>query len=340
MEALFAAVLAAAALGAAGVFMLRRAVFALPADVPNARSLHGVPVPRAGGYAVWLGFVPIALALPPQFPGGLLGWLPPWLALAIVSGVDDVHEVGVRTRLAVHAGAATWAAVALEFAASGADAIDWPARLATAAALALALAWSANLYNFMDGTDGLAASMGAIGFGAYGIAALRPDPSASAPAFLALAAAIVPFLAVNRPRASMFLGDVGAVPLGFLAAAFGAAGVVGGLWAAWFPLLVFLPFIADATITLGRRIGRRERLWEGHRGHYYQRLAQLGAGHGGTLAAYVPLMVATAGAALGCRALAPGAGWWALAAASAVVVLLFAAIDYHWRKKTNIPASR
>ena len=339
-EAPFAAAVVAAALSAASVWMLRRVAFALPADVPNARSLHGVPVPRAGGYAIWLGFVPVALVFPPAFPGGWLGWLPPWLALAVVSGCDDVREVGVRTRLAVHALAAIWAAVAIEFAAASASGIDWPATLLTTAALALAIAWSANLYNFMDGIDGLAASMGAIGFGAYGIAALRPDAiPASAPAFLALAAAIVPFLAVNRPRATMFLGDVGAVPLGFFAAAFGAAGVADGLWAAWFPPLVFLPFIADSTITLAARVRRRERLWEGHRGHYYQRLAQLGAGHGGTLAAYVSLMAGTAGAALACRAVAPAAGWWALAAASAVVILLFAAIDYHWRKKTNMPAS-
>ena len=113
----------------------------------------------------------------------------------------------------------------------------------------------------MDGTDGLAASMGAIGFAAYGLATGDPaaDPSgfAAAPALFALAAAIVPFLVVNRPRASMFLGDVGAVPLGFLAAVFGIAGVAGRWWPAWFPLLVFLPFIADATLTLARRARRR-----------------------------------------------------------------------------------
>jgi UDP-N-acetylmuramyl pentapeptide phosphotransferase/UDP-N-acetylglucosamine-1-phosphate transferase len=185
--------------------------------------------------------------------------------------------------------------------------------------------------------------MGVVGFAAYGFAALAADPAGnegivSAPAFLALAAAILPFLVVNKPRATLFLGDVGAVPLGFLAAAFGAAGVVDGMWPAWFPVLVFLPFIADATLTLLRRIARRERLWEGHRGHYYQRLAQLGAGHGGTLAVYALLMGGTAGTALACRIRAPLYGWWALAAWVAAVLMLFSAIDYHWRKKTNIPA--
>jgi UDP-N-acetylmuramyl pentapeptide phosphotransferase/UDP-N-acetylglucosamine-1-phosphate transferase len=136
----------------------------------------------------------------------------------------------------------------------------------------------------------------------------------------------------------MFLGDVGAVPLGFLAAVFGVAGVAARWWPAWFPLLVFLPFIADATLTLARRARRRERLWEGHRSHFYQRLHQLGAGHGGTLAIYASAMVGTASTAVGCRLRAPAAGWWALAAWIAVVLMLFATIDYHWRKKTNIPS--
>jgi len=326
----------------AGVWLLQRAAGGLPAAVPNARSLHETPVPRAGGYAIWLGFLPAALLFPPAFPLGFVGWLPPWLALVVVSGRDDVREVGVVARLTVHALAALWVAAAFAFFAGG-NADDWPRVVLTTACVALVIAWSSNLYNFMDGTDGLAGTMGAIGFAVYGVAALAGDAAhregaALAPASLALAAAIVPFLAVNKPRATLFLGDVGAVPLGFLAAAFGAAGVYEGRWPAWFPALVFLPFIADATVTLLRRIARGERLWEGHRAHYYQRLAQLGAGHAGTLAAYALLMVGTAGTALACRVRAPRQGWWALAAWCAVILMLFLAIDYHWRKKTNIPA--
>ncbi len=96
----------------------------------------------------------------------------------------------------------------------------------------------------------------------------------------------MPFLAVNFPPSRLIMGDVGAVPLGFLAAAFGCALVAGGHWPAWFPALVFLPFIADATTTLARRALRGERIWEAHRSHYYQRLHRLGAGHRGTLAIY------------------------------------------------------
>jgi UDP-N-acetylmuramyl pentapeptide phosphotransferase/UDP-N-acetylglucosamine-1-phosphate transferase len=344
-QALAAAPVAAFALSAAAIWLLRRRASALPRDVPNARSLHAFPIPRAGGYAIWAAFLPVTLAIPPAFPSGLAGWLPPFAALVVVSGWDDAREVGVAMRLSVHALAAVWTAASLVLGSDGLHGMVTPQPILAAACVALVIAWASNLYNFMDGTDGLAGTMGAIGFATFGLAALDEGGSNalagnSAPAFLALAASIVPFLAVNRPRATMFLGDVGAVPLGYLAAAFGAAGVYQGWWSAWFPLLVFLPFIADATLTLAQRIARRERLWEGHRGHYYQRLAQLGAGHRGTLAVYAAVMAGTAITALACRGGAATAGWWALACWCAVVLMLFTAIDYHWRKKTGIPSPR
>ncbi|HEV2218999.1 MAG TPA: hypothetical protein VGV08_00435 [Casimicrobiaceae bacterium] len=338
----------AAVVAAGAIAILRRFARLLPADVPNPRSLHVLPVPRAGGYAIWAGFLPATLLFPPPFPGGLAGWMPAWAALFAVSAQDDRSGVGVGTRFAVHTGAAAWTAAWLVHgtAFGGGTA----ATLLYVAGCTLVLAWSANLFNFMDGSDGLAAAMGIIGFGTYGLGAIfggaatgadaRASGAAAAPALLALAAAIVPFLAVNRPRASMFLGDAGAVPMGFLAAAFGIEGVASGWWPSWFPPLVFLPFIADATLTLLRRIGRAERPWEAHRGHYYQRLHRLGAGHAGTLAAYAAAMLGTASGALACLAFAPAAGPWALALSCVVVIMLFAAIDYHWRKYAIPPAPR
>ena len=338
---LLVAPLLAAVISMACVWLLTRAARALPADIPNRRSLHSRPVPRAGGYALWSGFLPAALLSQPAFPGGLAGWLPGFLALACVSAFDDVREVRVVPRLAVHGVAALWSASFLAF--GGTGGLHTPSALASSIVIALVLAWSSNLYNFMDGNDGLAASMGAIGFTAYGLASLNghaasPEPMhwpQSTAAFFALAAAILPFLAVNAPRASMFLGDVGAVPLGFLAAAFGVAGTFHGTWPAWFPLLVFLPFIADATLTLAARVWRRERVWEGHKDHFYQRLHRLGAGHGGTLALYVSAMLGTSATALACLSARQALGWWSLAAWIAIVCVLFAVIDYHWRKKTT-----
>ena len=182
----------------------------------------------------------------------------------------------------------------------------------------------------MDGSDGLCATMTMTGFAAYGVAALPAGGSSIS--YFALAAATLPFLVVNRPRATMFLGDVGSIPLGFLAASFGIAGVVEGLWPAWFPLLVFLPFIADATTTLARRIARREPVSTPHRDHYYQRLNRLGAGHAGTLSIYAALMVGTAATALACLFARPMWGLVGLAMWAVVCFTLFAAIDYHWRK--------
>jgi UDP-N-acetylmuramyl pentapeptide phosphotransferase/UDP-N-acetylglucosamine-1-phosphate transferase len=75
------------------------------------------------------------------------------------------------------------------------------------------------------------------------------------------------------------MGDAGSILLGFLAGALGLLGIARGLWPVWFPVLVFSPFIADASVTLIRRLFRGERIWEAHRSHYYQRLVQLGWGH-------------------------------------------------------------
>jgi UDP-N-acetylmuramyl pentapeptide phosphotransferase/UDP-N-acetylglucosamine-1-phosphate transferase len=86
------------------------------------------------------------------------------------------------------------------------------------------------------------------------------------------------------------MGDSGSVPLGFLAAAFGMHGWAEHDWPLWFPLVVFSPFIVDATVTLARRLWQRQRVWQAHREHYYQRLVQLGWGHARTALAEYALM--------------------------------------------------
>jgi UDP-GlcNAc:undecaprenyl-phosphate GlcNAc-1-phosphate transferase len=303
----------------------------LPHAAPGARSLHVRPVPRVGGVAIWAGFLPAALLAPTQF--GIAGWSwgVPWLALVAVSLRDDFRSVGVGVRLTVHFAAAAWMAAGLALALPASALPAGPLLAAAFALAALLIAWVLNLYNFMDGNDGLAALMAITGFSAYGLGALAGG--AACTLFFALAAASVPFLIVNRPRARMFMGDVGAVPLGFLAAAFGLAGVVQGGWPAWFPVLVFLPFAADATVTLARRAWRREKVWEAHRGHYYQRLNQLGAGHLGTLAAYGAWMLGAAGSAVACLVRAPAWGWSLLLGWMAAATVFFLAIDYHWRKR-------
>ena len=315
----------AALLAATAIAVLLRWRAYLPLATRNARSLHTAPIPRIGGLAIWVGFLPIACVAPASNALAVGVWGVPWLLLAGVSLRDDMRGVAIVPRLSVHALASAWFAVAVAATAPAGVPIGY------IVLMALAVAWSLNLYNFMDGNDGLAALMTVIGFASYGAALLHAAIAATLP--WVLAAATLPVLVVNWPPARIFLGDVGAVPLGFLAAAIGIGGVIDGAWSAWFPLLVFLPFIADATVTLARRGLRGERVWEGHKTHYYQRLHQMGAGHGGTLAAYGALMLGTAGTALGCAALKPDWGLPALVAWCLVCALLFAAIDYHWRRK-------
>lgn len=330
-----AAVAVAVALGTLAVTALARFAPRLPHATPSGRSLHAGAIPRAGGCAIWAGFLPVALWLPPAFPGGgLIGWLPAFIAVLAVSALDDLRDVRPPVRLAVHLCAAAWCAWRLWRDTDASVPLNSSALVAILA-MTLTIAWSANLYNFMDGSDGLAATMTMIGFGAYGIAGSLSGEAGAA--FLALAAATLPFLAVNRPPATMFMGDVGAVPLGFLAATFGLAGAMTGVWPAWFPVLVFLPFIADASVTLARRAARGARLADAHREHYYQRLHRMGAGHAGTLGAYSAAMAATSVAALVCLARAPAWGWAVLALASVVCFTLFGAIDYHWRRRPSPP---
>jgi hypothetical protein len=99
-------------------------------------------------------------------------------------------------------------------------------------------------------------------------------------------------------------------------------------------LLVFLPFVADATLTLLKRLVRGERVWEAHKEHYYQRLHQLGAGHSGTLMLFGVLMMGTTGSALATLVIDPTIGWGVTAAWTVALGALFSGIDYHWRHRT------
>lgn len=298
------------------VLLARFARFAL--DQPNARSLHARPVPRTGGIAVLAGAA-VSLAF-----GAAPLWFPMLLAaaLAAVSLCEDLRGLPRRVRLAAHLAAALLLAWQL------APEMNAAALLA----LALAVAWITNLYNFMDGADGLAGGMTLIGFGAYGVAAHAAGDGSMAALSLALAAAAAAFLVYNFHPARLFLGDVGSIPLGFLAAALGVLGWRRELWPLWFPLLVFGPFIADATFTLARRLARRERVWQAHRDHYYQRMVRMGLGHRGAACIGYAAMGICAVAALAARGL-PGAEQAGLfAAASAVLVALAIWVDLRWSR--------
>jgi UDP-N-acetylmuramyl pentapeptide phosphotransferase/UDP-N-acetylglucosamine-1-phosphate transferase len=213
----------------------------LAIDLPNDRSLHASPVPRVGGIAVVAGIL-VALLLRDtsqySVPAAIVAML------AAVSFFDDRHNLPIAGRLLVHMVAALlWLLFGAGYPA------DW-----TLVFLVVAIAWTVNLYNFMDGTDGLAAGMAVCGFGIFGVAAWQAGNFPLALMAVTASAASGAFLLFNFPPARSFMGDTGSVPLGFLAAAIGSQGWIDGVWPGWFPFLVFSPFFVDATITLFRRM--------------------------------------------------------------------------------------
>jgi UDP-N-acetylmuramyl pentapeptide phosphotransferase/UDP-N-acetylglucosamine-1-phosphate transferase len=190
-----------------------------------------------------------------------------------------------------------------------------------------------NLYNFMDGADGLAGGMAVFGFGTYAIAAWSGGDAAFCYMNLSVAAAAAAFLWFNFPPARMFMGDAGSVPLGFLAAAFGLSGWQAGLWPLWFPPVVFAPFVLDATVTLVRRALRREKLWQAHRTHYYQRQVLMGWSHLQLVAFAYVMMLLSALAALGARVAPPAGQIAVLAALGAAYLVAGLSIDLRWRAR-------
>ena len=315
---LLAAIFVAAVVSAAVLLVLLRRSPTFAVDVPNERSLHSRPVPRVGGIGIVAGVAAgvAAGAVPPSLALLLA------LALAAVSFVDDLKRLPTGLRFAAHIAAA---ALIVWYSLS-------PMHPLELALLTVAVAWITNLYNFMDGSDGLAAGMTISGFSAYAWAAwLAHDMQVVLPA-AAVAAAAAAFLAFNFHPARMFLGDAGSIPLGFLAGALGLIGWRGDVWPFWFPVLVFAPFIGDATLTLARRLCRGELPWQAHREHYYQRLVRLGFGHRRTAYVGYALMAVCAGAALYARGQRPLVQWTTVAATLTILVAVAAWIDRRWRR--------
>jgi len=292
----------------------------LATDIPNDRSLHARPTPRMGGWGIVPVVVLATLIVAPHL------WLAALCAavLAAVSQIDDRRGLPARVRFAAHL-----AAVAIFVWAHPA-----PAPLWLLAALSFLLLWLVNLYNFMDGADGLAGGMTLFGFAGYAAgAALTAHPSAELTwASAAVAGAAAGFLVFNFHPAKIFLGDAGSIPLGFLAGAFGYWGWSDGVWPIWFPALVFLPFIGDASVTLLRRLLRGEKIWQAHREHYYQRMVQYGLGHSKTAILWYAVM--TAGIVLAVVLLGwPSAVQWCSVGAWVIVLVLIGiGVDSRWRR--------
>ncbi len=169
----------------------------------------------------------------------------------------------------------------------------------------LLVVWMINLYNFMDGMDGLAGGMAVFGFGALAILGWRGDELAYALTCASIAATAGGFLTANFPPARLFLGDLGSTSLGLLAAALALQGSALELFPLWVAGLAFSPFILDATATLVRRAFRGDRLWQAHRSHHYQRLVLAGWSHRRVMLRAWALMAACAACAVAAPGLTP-----------------------------------
>lgn len=243
-------------------------------DIPNARSSHSVPTPRGGGVAIVVTF----LALLPLL--GWVGWLgwPSVIGLfgggvwvAVVGFLDDHGHIAARWRLLAHFIGAGWLLAWLpalpQLALAG---YNLDLGLVGYGLAALMLVWLLNLYNFMDGIDGIASIEaitvcvgGALLYALIGIPMLAAAP-------LLLAACVGGFLVWNFPPARIFMGDAGS---GFLGLILGgltlqAAWVTPQLLWGW--LILLGVFIVDATFTLLRRLLRGDKVYEAHRSHAYQ----------------------------------------------------------------------
>jgi Fuc2NAc and GlcNAc transferase len=251
-------------------------------DVPNERSSHRVATPRGGGAAIVIVYTVAMLVLP---------WVDsrmavPWavvlasLVVALVGFIDDHGHVPPIVRLIGHAIAAIiaiasvaeppWGGATTPLAGWG----HWMLAI-------FLIVWLVNLTNFMDGIDALASSQTITVAGAGAVMLYFVQPASGGwiePAILA--AATSGFLRWNWPPARVFLGDVGSGYLGFLVGVYALRGAYIHSGLGWSWVILSAVFVLDASVTLLRRVWRRERIFHAHRSHAYQHLARAWNDHG------------------------------------------------------------
>lgn len=262
-------------------YLLARSIL----DVPKPRSSHTVATPRGAGLGlVLIVFVATgvlwltgALATAPTL--ALIGGGVP---VALVGWLDDLRSSSVWFRASVHAVAAmiaVWALGGLPFLSTGTTQV--PLGPAGSVIAALGIMWITNLYNFMDGIDGIAGTEAVLVAGACGWFLMHAGQPGLAGICAVIAGASLGFLFWNFPPSRVFLGDVWSGTLGYffgvLALASERAFAVPLL--AWLVLLGV--FIVDATVTLAVRVLRAEVWHAPHRSHAYQRAVTSGVSHGG-----------------------------------------------------------
>jgi len=333
---LFLAVAAATLLGSGYLvqFLRHRAVL----DRPNARSSHQTPTPRGAGIAVigviLITWIILAWAFPALIPGGLSGsgavalLCLCALVLALVSLIDDLKGVPPLARLGVQfavalIGFSTLPGAPLPGSGEGLVFQGLLPPLMDKGLAVIAWVWFLNLFNFMDGIDGITGiEAGSIGAGLFLLALFAGTDPGIGIFGLTITAAALGFLWWNWPPARIFIGDVGSAPLGFLLGWLLLGLAVSGAWAA--ALILPLAYLTDATWTLLRRLTRGEKVWQAHAQHFYQRALTLGMSHGDVTRLFLITNLGLIALALASNATGvPGAPWLALTGAGALVLGLF-----------------
>ncbi len=244
-------------------------------DIPNERSSHSVATPRGGGVAIvavtvvavgvlWTAGVESGWVLGAFVGGGLL--------VATVGYIDDHSHVPPSWRLLVHVTAAGLVLVAVGgFPPLRAFGFEWNlGALIPSVLVTLFIVWLLNLYNFMDGIDGIASVQAVTVAGAAAALLWYHGLTDLAMLSAVLAAVSLGFLAWNWPPAKIFMGDVGSGFLGFCFGALTAMTFAASALFIWVWLILLGAFLVDATVTLIRRVLRREPFYEAHRTHAYQ----------------------------------------------------------------------
>lgn len=248
-------------------------------DTPNSRSAHTQATPNSGGVAVVASVIlvllitPVAAGVSRALPAHAPAMAAALLFICLIGAWDDRKHLSAGFRLSCFfatAAVVVWLWLAPD---SGAATV-------LTLVMTVAFVWLLNLYNFMDGLDGLAALQTvAVAVGLLGQGWLL----SAGPVFLMVAAAVggayFGFLVFNWPPARLFMGDAGSLSAGFLVGGLGIWGWQAAYLApeAW--VLLMSPFILDASATLAERIYRRERLTVAHRNHLYQHLARRWGNH-------------------------------------------------------------
>jgi Fuc2NAc and GlcNAc transferase len=248
---------------------------------PNYRSLHQQPTPSGGGVAFALVFLVVlggAWLARPADPRLMMAVGAGGFAAALAGFLDDRHETAQRVKLAIYASLSAWAL----FCAGGRPLVDlpWVPAVIDLAFSWIALVWLMNLYNFMDGIDGMASS-GAVGICTILCLALwlRGGDQALLFSSALLAACCLGFLVFNWPPARIFMGDAGSLFLGYSFAAMVALTVTRGQVSAWTWLVILGYFAGDTTTTVLWRMATTRRFYQGHRSHAYQNLARVLGSH-------------------------------------------------------------